>query len=129
MDSRNYEQLITGSSAVWRVLDVDGTGRGVGSQHKLYSHCLVQSIIQILQLSTFIISCKNIFVVWDIHVSTNGILSQFRPKHGVLGEVDYAIKLGTILRTRKPNWQTSLAAIEKITPAVLQTLVPSIMAI
>ena len=29
MDSRNYEQLITGSSAVWQALDVDGTGRGV----------------------------------------------------------------------------------------------------
>ena len=30
MDSRNYEQLITGSSAVWQSLDVDGTGHGVG---------------------------------------------------------------------------------------------------
>ena len=30
MDSRNYEQLITGSGAVWQVLDVDGTGSGVG---------------------------------------------------------------------------------------------------
>ena len=29
MDSRNYEQLITGSSAVWQALDVDGTGDGV----------------------------------------------------------------------------------------------------
>ena len=29
MDSRNYEQLITGSSAVWQALNVDGTGRGV----------------------------------------------------------------------------------------------------
>ena len=29
MDSRNYEQLITGSSAVWQALDVDGTGGGV----------------------------------------------------------------------------------------------------
>ena len=29
MDSRNYEQLITGSSAVWQARDVDGTGRGV----------------------------------------------------------------------------------------------------
>ena len=30
MDSRNYEQLITGSGAVWQALDVDGTGTGVG---------------------------------------------------------------------------------------------------
>ena len=29
MDSRNYEQLITGSSAVWQSRDVDGTGSGV----------------------------------------------------------------------------------------------------
>ena len=29
MDSRNYEQLITGSSAVWQAQDVDGTGSGV----------------------------------------------------------------------------------------------------
>ena len=29
MDSRNYEQLITGSSAVWQARDVDGTGNGV----------------------------------------------------------------------------------------------------
>ena len=29
MDSRNYEQLITGSSAVWQALHVDGTGSGV----------------------------------------------------------------------------------------------------
>ena len=29
MDSRNYEQLISGSSAVWQALNVDGTGRGV----------------------------------------------------------------------------------------------------
>ena len=29
MDSRNYEQLITGSSAVWQALNVDGTGSGV----------------------------------------------------------------------------------------------------
>ena len=30
MDTRNYEQLITGSGAVWQTLDSDGTGRGVG---------------------------------------------------------------------------------------------------
>ena len=29
MDSRNYDQLITGSSAIWQARDVDGTGRGV----------------------------------------------------------------------------------------------------
>ena len=32
MDSRNYEQLITGSGAVWQALDVDGAGRGVGGR-------------------------------------------------------------------------------------------------
>ena len=31
MDSRNYEQLLTGSGAVWQALNRDGTGRGVGS--------------------------------------------------------------------------------------------------
>ena len=30
IDSQNYEQLITGSGAVWQALDVDGTGNGVG---------------------------------------------------------------------------------------------------
>ena len=30
MDSRNYEQLITGSGAVWQALNADGTGSGVG---------------------------------------------------------------------------------------------------
>ena len=32
MDSRNYEQLITGSGAVWQALNVDGTGDGVGGR-------------------------------------------------------------------------------------------------
>ena len=32
MDSRNYDQLITGSGAVWQALDVDGTGNGVGGR-------------------------------------------------------------------------------------------------
>ena len=35
MDSRDYEQLITGSGAVWRALNVDGAGRGVGGRHKM----------------------------------------------------------------------------------------------
>ena len=30
MDSRNYDQLITGSGAVWQALNGDGTGSGVG---------------------------------------------------------------------------------------------------
>ena len=38
MDSRNYEQLITGSSAVWQALNVDGTGRGVSGRHRLNVH-------------------------------------------------------------------------------------------
>ena len=33
MDSRNYEQLITGSSAVWQAVNVDGTGSGVSGRH------------------------------------------------------------------------------------------------
>ena len=33
MDSRNYEQLITGSGAVWQALNADGTGSGVGGRH------------------------------------------------------------------------------------------------
>ena len=32
MDSRNYDQLITGSGAVWQALDVDGAGSGVGGR-------------------------------------------------------------------------------------------------
>ena len=35
MDSRNYDQLITGSGAVWQALNVDGTGSGVGGRHKV----------------------------------------------------------------------------------------------
>ena len=31
MDSRNYEELITGSRPDWQQLDVDGTGEGVGA--------------------------------------------------------------------------------------------------
>ena len=38
MDSRNYEQLITGSSAVWQALNVDGTGSGVSGRHRLSVH-------------------------------------------------------------------------------------------
>ena len=30
MDSRNYEELISGSLPHWQQLDVDGTGMGVG---------------------------------------------------------------------------------------------------
>ena len=30
MDSRNYEELISGSRPHWQQLDVDGTGFGVG---------------------------------------------------------------------------------------------------
>jgi len=30
MDSRNYEELISGSRPHWQQLDVDGTGIGVG---------------------------------------------------------------------------------------------------
>ena len=33
MDSRNYEQLLTGSGAVWQALNVDGAGSGVGGRH------------------------------------------------------------------------------------------------
>ena len=32
MDSRNYEQLITGSGAVWQALNGDETGSGVGGR-------------------------------------------------------------------------------------------------
>ena len=33
MDTRNYDQLITGSGAVWQARDVDGTGSGVGGRY------------------------------------------------------------------------------------------------
>ena len=38
IDSRNYEQLLIGSSAVWQALDVDGTGSGVSGRHRLKVH-------------------------------------------------------------------------------------------
>ena len=38
MDSRNYIQLITGSSAVWQARDVDRTGSGVSGRHRLSVH-------------------------------------------------------------------------------------------
>ena len=34
MDTRNYEQLITGSSAVWQARDVDRAGSGVSGKHE-----------------------------------------------------------------------------------------------
>ena len=37
MDSRNYDQLITGSGAVWQALNADGTGRGVGGRITNYN--------------------------------------------------------------------------------------------
>ena len=44
MDSRNYEQLITGSGAVWQAENVDGTGSGVGGRCLIYylftSYCV-----------------------------------------------------------------------------------------
>jgi len=35
MDSRNYEELISGSRPNWQQLDVDGTGSGVGGSHSI----------------------------------------------------------------------------------------------
>ena len=37
MDSHNYEQLITGSGAVWQARDVDGAGSGVGGRITNYN--------------------------------------------------------------------------------------------
>ena len=37
MDSRNYEQLITGSGVVWQALDVDRAGSGVGGRITNYN--------------------------------------------------------------------------------------------
>ena len=36
MDTRNYEQLITGSGAVWQALNVDRAGSGVGGRITKY---------------------------------------------------------------------------------------------
>ena len=36
MDSRNYEELISGSRPHWQQLDADGTGMGVGVTLLLY---------------------------------------------------------------------------------------------
>ena len=35
MDSRNYEELITGTHPHWQQLNVDGTGTGVGRSHAI----------------------------------------------------------------------------------------------
>ena len=35
MDSRNYENLITGTDPHWQQLNVDGTGTGVGGSHSI----------------------------------------------------------------------------------------------
>ena len=43
MDSRNYEQLITGSSAVWQAQDVDGTGSGVSG--RIANHKIVTFVV------------------------------------------------------------------------------------
>ena len=45
MDSRNYEQLITGSGAVWQALDVDGTGSGVSGRYTAYSQAMLVSCL------------------------------------------------------------------------------------
>ena len=45
MDSRNYDQLITGSGAVWQALDVDGIGDGVGG-------CVMDTNILLIYLRT-----------------------------------------------------------------------------
>ena len=57
MDSRNYEQLITGSSAVWQALDVDRAGSGVSGcvvdTIRFYSFnctCLLENVIYTLFL-------------------------------------------------------------------------------
>ena len=35
MDSRNYEELISGSRPHWQQLNVDGTGTGVGGSYSI----------------------------------------------------------------------------------------------
>ena len=45
MDSRNYEQLITGSGAVWQALDADGAGSGVGRKHSNLENWLYRYLL------------------------------------------------------------------------------------
>ena len=64
MDSRNYEQLITGSSAVWQALDVDGTGRGVGGRiasHKIVFMNVYVRSVAILFFSYFCLQWRSSF--------------------------------------------------------------------
>jgi len=63
MDTRNYEQLITGSSAVLQKVDVDGTGSGVGWRHKYNVIC---QIIRCSKITSEAILC--------IHVSNHRFL-------------------------------------------------------
>ena len=96
MDSRNYEQLITGSSAVWQTQKVFGAGSGVGSQHKLYSYILIglvqsaQSLIQ-YHHSLLLLFRVKIFL-WSIHKRYVKSIHRSQVyaghKHGILGGVD-----------------------------------------
>ena len=68
MDSRNYDQLITGSGAVWQALDVDGTGTGVG-------RCAIDTIILFIHLrkklccySTCLLICFSSACSGEVHL-------------------------------------------------------------
>ena len=67
MDSRNYEQLITGSGAVWQALNADKTGRGVGGRcigH--YLRNILLCIFAYLSQSVSLLHAVEKFIRWSV---------------------------------------------------------------
>ena len=80
MDSQNYEQLITGSSAVWQSLNMDGIGSGV-------SGCVMETNILFIHLrkklcsySTCLLVYHNLFVHYMQWGSSFGGLCATQPR-------------------------------------------------
>ena len=67
MDSRNYEQLITGSSAVWQSLNMDGTGGGV-------SGCVMETNILFIHLRKKLCSYSTccLFIIICLYTTCSG---------------------------------------------------------
>ena len=79
MDSGNYEQLITGSSAVWQALDVDGTGIGISGcvmeANTIFLH-LRKNCVAIAPVCLFIIICLYTTCSGEAHLVVCVLLNQ-----------------------------------------------------
>ena len=71
MDSRNYEQLLTGSGAVWQALDVDGAGTGVGGRITNHKIVFMTYICSMPTHFGFYSSCSG-----EVHSEVSVLLSQ-----------------------------------------------------